>query len=174
MPQSYSAVRMRERSYFRHRTNDAQTTQRYHELRESGAIVSAKYFSRFDTLTKDVFISACEAAVTLGAEALQDAALLLVSRAGSEATNRAFFEDYLANGKTLARGNLFIYTLPTSPLAEIAIHLGIRGPLVYCASNESSQDTARKAAFLALRDGSAAVLAFVVEEDTIQTIYCSR
>ena len=48
--------------------------------------------------------------------------------------NMRFFSDYVQCGRTMARGNLFIYTLPTSPLAETAIYLGIKGPLFYVSS----------------------------------------
>ncbi len=50
---------------------------------------------------------------------------------GSLRANRAYFEDYVAAGRTLARGNLFVYTLPSSPLAEASIHCGLRGPLLF-------------------------------------------
>lgn len=50
---------------------------------------------------------------------------------GSFHENRAYFEDYVAAGRSLARGNLFVYTLPTSPLAEASIHCGLRGPVLY-------------------------------------------
>ena len=43
----------------------------------------------------------------------------------------AYFSDYVKCGRTLGRGNLFIYTLPTSPLAECAIHFALEGPLLY-------------------------------------------
>jgi hypothetical protein len=45
--------------------------------------------------------------------------------------NREFFQDYVANGRSLGRGNLFIYTLPTSALGEVAIALGLSGPCMF-------------------------------------------
>ena len=42
--------------------------------------------------------------------------------------NLAYFRDYVDNGRQLGRGNLFIYTLPTSGVAEASIHFGLRGP----------------------------------------------
>lgn len=45
--------------------------------------------------------------------------------------NRAFFCDYADSGRVMGRGNLFIYTLPTSPIAEASIHFGLVGPVLY-------------------------------------------
>lgn len=45
--------------------------------------------------------------------------------------NRDYFQDYADNGRIMGRGNLFIYTLPTSAIAEVAIGLGMDGPLFY-------------------------------------------
>jgi hypothetical protein len=42
-----------------------------------------------------------------------------------------YFRDYVDNGRTLGRGNLFIYTLPTSPLGEVAIALELTGPCMF-------------------------------------------
>lgn len=50
---------------------------------------------------------------------------------GSLSSDIAYFTDYVESGKKTSRGNLFIYTLPTSPLAEAAIHFGLAGPLLY-------------------------------------------
>ncbi len=57
---------------------------------------------------------------------------------GAHCANRAYFDDYLAAGRTLGRGNLFIYTLPTSPLAEAAIHFKLAGPCFHVAAASDS------------------------------------
>lgn len=57
---------------------------------------------------------------------------------GSLETDCAYFRDYLDNGRKLARANLFIYTLPSSPLGEASIHFGLKGPLLYAAYSEKS------------------------------------
>lgn len=61
----------------------------------------------------------------------------LIGTGSEECTeaNRVYFADYVQNGRKLARANLFIYTLPTSPLAEIAIHFKLDGPLFYTSGN---------------------------------------
>lgn len=45
--------------------------------------------------------------------------------------NVAYFRDYVDAGRKLGRGALFIYTLPTSTAAEVAIAMGLRGPLLH-------------------------------------------
>jgi hypothetical protein len=52
---------------------------------------------------------------------------------GSLESNLKYFRDYIDGGRKLARGNLFIYTLPSSPLAEASIHFGLQGPIFYSA-----------------------------------------
>jgi 3-oxoacyl-[acyl-carrier-protein] synthase II len=59
------------------------------------------------------------------------------ARDGSLAADVTYFRDYVENGRTLGRANLFIYTLPTSPQGEAAIQFGLTGPLLYAASSRS-------------------------------------
>jgi hypothetical protein len=53
---------------------------------------------------------------------------------GTLAANLAYYRDFCDHGKVLGRSNLFIYTLPTSALAEAAIHFRLNGPLLFLAS----------------------------------------
>lgn len=50
---------------------------------------------------------------------------------GCLAANQEYFRDYVATGRTVGRGNLFIYTLPTSVLGEVAIVLSLTGPCLF-------------------------------------------
>lgn len=45
--------------------------------------------------------------------------------------NSDFFKDYVDHGRVMARGKLFIYTLPTSAVAEAAILFNLEGPLLF-------------------------------------------
>jgi len=47
---------------------------------------------------------------------------------GCHATNEEFYRGLLAEGPRGASPRLFAYTLPSSPLGQITIHLGARGP----------------------------------------------
>jgi hypothetical protein len=42
-----------------------------------------------------------------------------------------YFRDYIAQGQSLGRANLFIYTLPTSAMSEVAIALTLTGPTLH-------------------------------------------
>lgn len=59
------------------------------------------------------------------------AGIVGTSANGCLESDAGYFADYLKGDRILGRGNLFIYTLPTSPLAEAAIHFGLTGPLFY-------------------------------------------
>ncbi len=54
--------------------------------------------------------------------------ILGLNATGCHDENRAFFRDYLEHGRSLARGALFVQTLPSTPVAEASIHFGLRGP----------------------------------------------
>ena len=51
--------------------------------------------------------------------------------------NREYFNDYAVNGRFLGRSQLFIGTLPTTPLCEAAICLNLHGPVFYFHSDGS-------------------------------------
>ncbi|MEK6527504.1 MAG: hypothetical protein AAB089_05185 [Nitrospirota bacterium] len=68
----------------------------------------------------------------------QDIGIIGTSDSGSLQADIFYFKDYLDCGRILGRGNLFIYTLPSSPLGEAVIHFGLQGPLFYTAAPEKS------------------------------------
>ena len=53
----------------------------------------------------------------------------------SIAENREYFTDYAVNSRFLGRSQLFIGTLPTTPLCEAAICLDLHGPVFYFQSD---------------------------------------
>lgn len=50
---------------------------------------------------------------------------------GSFAENLLYFDDYTGHGRDGGRGQLFVGTLPTTPLCEAAIALNMHGPAFY-------------------------------------------
>jgi 3-oxoacyl-(acyl-carrier-protein) synthase len=62
---------------------------------------------------------------------LKEIGVLAAGFNGTLEANQNYFRDYLASGRTMGRGNLFIYTLPTSALGEVAIALGLTGPTMH-------------------------------------------
>lgn len=94
-----------------------------------------KNAGRFDAATRVIF-SACALALRdagghWGDGIKRNIGLLGTNVEGCLTANRTYFNDYLEGGRALARANLFVYTLPSSPLAEVAIHFGLQGPLLY-------------------------------------------
>lgn len=94
-----------------------------------------KNFGRLDRASRMtaavVALALRDAGLEYAPDRKQDIGIVGTSGAGSLPTDLLYFRDYVDCGRTLARGNLFIYTLPSSPLGEAAIHFGLRGPLLY-------------------------------------------
>ncbi len=81
--------------------------------------------------------------------------LLGTDEFGCEQANLDYFRDYVEGGRSMARANLFIYTLPSSPLAEAAIHFGLQGPLLYFRPQEQSIESLIAAAKRMIAEGQA-------------------
>ena len=92
-------------------------------------------FFRFDPVSKltvlSIGLALYDAEITYAPGKKQLISILGANAHGALEANLAYFNDYITNGRTLARGNLFIYTLASSPLAEAAIHFGFSGKLIY-------------------------------------------
>jgi hypothetical protein len=69
-----------------------------------------------------------------------------------------YFRDYVDCGRTLGRGNYFIYTLPTSPLAECSIHFGLEGPVLYLGGGSPVFALPLEAAANAMEDAQAELM----------------
>lgn len=99
-------------------------------------------FARLDLLSKmtvcALALALRDAAVAYSPAEKQETGILGIGSAGSLDSDLAYFRDYVSNGRTLSRANLFIYTLPSSPLGEAAIHFGLVGPLFYAAGAEGA------------------------------------
>jgi len=90
-----------------------------------------KYIGR---MTDECRVCLCAAHLALRAVEWNDAreiGLLAAGDAGFLQANQNYFRDYVANGRSMGRGNLFIYTLPTSTLGEVAIALNLTGPAMH-------------------------------------------
>jgi hypothetical protein len=61
----------------------------------------------------------------------QDIGILGTNADGCLQSNLDYFNDFVANGRTLGRANYFVYTLPSIPISEAAIHFRCQGPLLY-------------------------------------------
>jgi len=98
---------------------------------------TVKYFSRM-TEESRCCLRAAKLAMT-GARwpaPGQEIGLLCAKSEGLLRANEEYFRDYVATGRTLGRGNLFIYTLATSALGEVAIALSLTGPSMFIQADE--------------------------------------
>lgn len=106
-----------------------------HLQHESVFLYPVKNFGRFDAVSKMTCcagaLSLRDAGITYSERHKQDMGILGTNTVGCLQSNVRYFMDYVESGRTLARGNLFIYTLPSSPLAEAAIYFGCQGPLLH-------------------------------------------
>ena len=94
-----------------------------------------KNFGRFDVASKmtccSIALALNDAGTTYSNNIKQDTGILGTNDNGCLESNLSYFKDYVSGGRIMARGNLFIYTLPSTPMAEAAIYFGFQGPLLY-------------------------------------------
>ena len=139
----------------------------YHE---SFFLYPIKNFGRFDTSSK-IVCCACtlalhDASILYSKHRKQDIGIIGTNIAGSFPSDVCYFKDYVQSGRMLARGNLFIYTLPSSPLAEVAIYFGFQGPLLHITfSQKQVSSLLQCAGKMILRQEATAMLVVNVGEE---------
>ncbi|VGO12043.1 hypothetical protein PDESU_00592 [Pontiella desulfatans] len=118
-----------------------------------------KNFGRFPAIAQRVCYVTALALQDAGLEYAkgekQDIGLLGMDEYGCEQANFDYFNDYVDGGRSMARANLFIYTLPSSPLAEAAVHFGLQGPLFYYRNQQASVGELMVTARRMIEDGQA-------------------
>jgi len=137
---------------------------------ESVFLYPVKNFGRFDAVSK---MTCCAGALALhdagtnySEHHKQDMGILGTNIVGCLESNVRYFRDYIETGRTLARGNLFVYTLPSSPLAEAAIAFGLQGPLLYMMFQQKQiPSLVRCAGKMILRGETQAMLAVKASGD---------
>lgn len=129
-----------------------------------------KNIGRFDNVSRmtcsAVALALKDAGIECAPERKHDAGIISTNASGSFETDMLYFKDYLESGRTLSRGNLFIYTLPSSPSGEAAIYFGLQGPLLYIAGgNNPVVNALRTAADMVLDNEVSVMLAGTAEPD---------
>lgn len=129
-----------------------------------------KNFGRMDGISRmtayGVALALRDADIEYASAKKQDIGIIGTSRDGSLQSDIDYFKDYIAGGRTLSRANLFIYTLPTSPLGEAAIHFGLMGPLLYASrKNQALLADLDLAAEMILNNETHTMLVGQAEED---------
>jgi 3-oxoacyl-[acyl-carrier-protein] synthase II len=101
-----------------------------------------KNFGRLDGMSRmtvsAVALALQDAGMEYSPASKQDIGIIGTSCEGSLKSDVDYFRDFIENGRTLSRANLFIYTLPSSALGEAAIHFGLIGPLLYATGVDDS------------------------------------
>ncbi|MCF6175210.1 MAG: hypothetical protein L3J71_05550 [Victivallaceae bacterium] len=88
-----------------------------------------------------------------------------------EAENSRYFEDYVKYGRVMGRGNLFVNTLPTTPVAEISMAFKLQGPLYFITAIADTSATLLQEAELLLENGEADKVLVVLDmPDDIVTL----
>lgn len=131
---------------------------------------SYKNIGRLDHVSRltcaAVALALKDADIECSPERKHDAGIISTNASGSFDTDMLYFRDYLDSGRTLSRGNLFIYTLPSSPAGEAAIYFGLQGPLLYIGGKDNSMANAlRTAAEMVLDNEASVMLAGMAEAD---------
>jgi hypothetical protein len=117
-----------------------------------------KNWGRFDPLSLATYAAAgwaCVDAYLSFAQGKQNLGVIGTSNDGVLHSNLAFFKDYVDAGRNGARSNLFVYTLPTTALAEAALFCGFTGPVVYLHQGSGGAGKLIEEAAMLVRDNSA-------------------
>lgn len=96
-----------------------------------------KNFGRLDKMSKAVCTAVAFALQGVGLYPIEDKkniSLLFHNKTGCADSDKAYFNDFIEFGETAGRANLFLYTLPTSPLGEASVHFGLTGDVAYFSS----------------------------------------
>lgn len=117
-----------------------------------------KYFPRMTTDARCALGAARLAleAARWAPSATCEIGLVAAGYEGCLQANQNYFRDYVTAGRSMGRGNLFIYTLPTSTLGEVAIALGLTGPSLHIHDDRSPLTGLFKHAQPLVTDGEAA------------------
>ncbi len=98
-------------------------------------------FGRFNESSRNVCFSAAlalyDAGMNYSKKVRVNTGVLGTNKEGCLHANINYFKDYVNSGRKIARGNLFIYTLASTPLSETAIAFGCQGPVAYMTFKEN-------------------------------------
>lgn len=139
----------------------------YAQLKNIGVLSGkVKNFGRFDDLSKRVLLASAlalrDGCIEYPLAEDHECGIIFGNSNGSLESNLEYFDDYISNGRMLARGNLFVYTLPSSGIGEAAIYYGLRGPLLYLSNLDPAAVALTQASDM-IADNEAATMLVLVE-----------
>jgi 3-oxoacyl-(acyl-carrier-protein) synthase len=148
---------------------------------QGGSVFSypVKGFGRYDRVSQMTCCVAAlafhDAGMSYAEDEKQDIGILGTNSDGCLQSNLDYFSDFVANGRTLGRANYFVYTLPSTPMAEAAIHFKCQGPLLYTMfPKKPAASLLRQADRMILRGESTAILAVRASEEDAQCFMLRR
>lgn len=120
---------------------------------------------RIDRLSRLALLAVDEALEGGAGDAGEGLGVVVGTCFGCHAANAAFAAGLFEGGSGAASPRIFAQTLPSTPLGELAIHLGARGPVETLASGQHAGLEALGRAMRLCRDGRAeTVIAVAVDE----------
>jgi len=141
---------------------------------EMAPFVMPRNFGRFSAEARLAFYAVSRALRAAGVNPAGTGArvgIVAFDRDGCAAANRAYFSDYVQSGRVLGRGQLFVYTLPTSVAAECAIACRLKGPLVYVAEEDGGVGSAVRVADGLLAESAAEAVVLVTVTPGVATAF---
>ncbi len=153
----------------------------YCQLKEKGIIrKNIKDFGRFDKVSANtclaISLALFDARIDHSEEKKQDLGILSTNEKGCLQSNINYFKDYVECGRKLSRGNLFIYTLPSTPIAEAAINFRFQGPVLYLtfAEDQTNQILEQGRMMIESKEAVDLLIVNASEEDAVCFLVQSR
>ena len=146
------------------------------QLRALDGVPEANYmdFRRGGEKVKQAILGSIAALYDANLKPADTIPLLGCGREGCFAENLLYFNDYIEHGRDGGRGQLFVGTLPTTPLCEAAIALNMHGPAFYIDPG-SDREQLREEVELLFADSSVTdVLLLEFENRTLQVSCLER
>ncbi len=113
----------------------------YNHLQSQGILQQKiKNFGRFNKVSTHTCLAIAmalhDADVSSSKNNMQNTGILSTNQQGCLNANINYFQDYVESGRKLSRGNLFVYTLSSTPIAEASIIFGCQGLNAYYTFKE--------------------------------------
>jgi len=123
------------------------------ELLFTEEVVNFRRFDYDSKLTCSLVALAIKDAFLNKREKKERTGIIGFGKSGSNSSDKDYYQDFLKFGEKTGRGHIFIYTLPTSPLAESAIYFKIMGPLYYLSKEDNLLRESLESALRLIRTG---------------------
>lgn len=132
-------------------------------------------FRRADETARISILAALLAFLDAGRKSGGNIAILDAGHDGCLSANLRYWRDYVQFGRTLGRGHLFVGTLPTTPLCEAAITLGLTGGGFYLDSLANNRALTEEIdSILAGNPETEAILLFLHRPGELRSFYLER